>query len=116
MTRCDPHPDPEPGQRPLVSRSELDGPRSVRIPSGVKDPSLFRFAVDRQYRYSRVGLAVGCLCILAGLLLLLHGISGSVSWTAQLMHFTSKLVDAPAGIVLAVLGLAVVWITRFEVR
>src|SRR5207237_9467445 len=69
-----------------------------------------------QLSYSLAGLVFGLTCILGGIGLFLHGVVGSSSWVGNFIGVQSKLSDAAPGTVLFVVGLAVVWLTRFSVR
>jgi hypothetical protein len=69
-----------------------------------------------QLIYSLAGLVFGLACIVGGILLFFHGVSGSSSWIGEAIGVQSKLSDAAPGTVLFVVGLAVVWLTRFAVR
>ena len=69
-----------------------------------------------QLIYSLAGLLLGLACIIGGIALFFHGVAGSSSWVGQVIGVQSKLSDAAPGTVLFVVGLAVVWLTRFTVR
>ena len=69
-----------------------------------------------QLIYSLAGLLLGLACIVGGIALFFHGVAGSSSWVGQVIGVQSKLSDAAPGTVLFVVGLAVVWLTRFTVR
>lgn len=69
-----------------------------------------------QLIYSLAGLVFGLACIVGGILLFFHGVAGSTSWVGEFIGVQSKLSDAAPGTVLFVVGLAVVWLTRFTVR
>ena len=69
-----------------------------------------------QLIYSLSGLVFGLACIVGGILLFFHGVAGSSSWIGEFIGVQSKLSDAAPGTVLFVVGLAVVWLTRFAVR
>jgi hypothetical protein len=69
-----------------------------------------------QLIYSLAGLVFGLACIVGGILLFFHGVAGSSSWVGEFIGVQSKLSDAAPGTVLFVVGLAVVWLTRFTVR
>jgi hypothetical protein len=69
-----------------------------------------------QLIYSLAGLLLGLACIIGGIALFFHGVAGSSSWVGQVIGVQSKLSDAAPGTVLFVVGLAVVWLTRFAVR
>ena len=69
-----------------------------------------------QLIYSLAGLLLGLACIIGGILLFFHGVTGSSSWVGEVIGVKSNLSDAAPGTVLFVVGLAVVWLTRFAVR
>jgi hypothetical protein len=69
-----------------------------------------------QLIYSLAGLMFGLTCIVGGILLFFHGVAGSSSWIGEFIGVKSQLSDAAPGTVLFVVGLAVVWLTRFAVR
>src|SRR2546427_4050041 len=69
-----------------------------------------------QLIYSLAGLVFGLACIVGGILLFFHGVAGSSSWVGEFIGVQSKLSDAAPGTGLFVVGLAVVWLTRFAVR
>src|SRR5207253_10826854 len=69
-----------------------------------------------QLIYSLAGLVFGLACVVGGILLFFHGVTGSSSWVGEFIGVQSKLSDAAPGTVLFVVGLAVVWLTRFAVR
>ena len=69
-----------------------------------------------QLIYSLAGLVFGLACIVGGIVLFFHGVAGSSSWVGEFIGVQSKLSDAAPGTVLFVVGLAVVWLTRFTVR
>lgn len=83
------------------------------------DPRARRFwarMAHLQLIYSLAGLVVGLTCVVGGLGLFLHGIVGSSSWVGDFLGVQSKLADAAPGTVLFVVGLLVIWVTRFSVR
>ena len=69
-----------------------------------------------QLVYSLAGLVLGLACVIGGILLFFHGVAGSSSWVGQFIGVKGQLSDAAPGTVLFVVGLLVVWLTRFEVR
>lgn len=91
-------------------------PAGVKLPAAAVTPEVARVAIQAQYSYSRLGLLVGVLCILGGLVLLLHGVAGSVSWTTKLLGLESTLSDAAPGALLFIVGSFVVFLTRYEVE
>ena len=75
-----------------------------------------RTLVRQELVYSIAGLVVGLLCVIGGVVLLLLGVTGSVSWTMKLLGTESKLADASPGAVLFVVGLYFVFVTRYRVK
>ncbi len=69
-----------------------------------------------QLIYSLAGLVFGLACVVGGIVLFFHGVAGSSSWVGEFIGVQSKLSDAAPGTVLFVVGLVVVWLTRFSVR
>lgn len=64
--------------------------------------------------YSLAGLALGLTAIVAGCLLFLSGVSGKTTWTAKVLNLQSTLTDAAPGTILFVVGLYVVFVTRYS--
>jgi hypothetical protein len=69
-----------------------------------------------QLIYSLAGLLVGLACVVGGIVLFFHGVAGSTSWVGSVIGIQGKLSDAAPGTVLFVVGLLVVFLTRFDVR
>jgi FtsH-binding integral membrane protein len=69
-----------------------------------------------QLIYSLAGLVLGLASIIGGVVLFLRGVTGSTSWTARTFGLESNLSDAGPGAVLFIVGLFMVFVTRFKVR
>jgi hypothetical protein len=69
-----------------------------------------------QFIYSILGLVLGSGCMLIGLVLFLHGVTGSTSWSATILGSGSKLTDAAPGTVIFVVGVFIVLITKYKVK
>jgi hypothetical protein len=67
-----------------------------------------------QLIYSMTGLLVGLACMIGGIVLFLHGITGSTSWIIKMLGAESNITDAAPGAVLFIVGLFVVWVTKFK--
>jgi len=67
-----------------------------------------------QLLYSLAGLVLGLACVIGGVVLFLHGATGSTNWTASFIGAKSQISDAGPGAVLFIVGLFVVWVTRFK--
>ena len=86
------------------------------IPSDKTDRQTYRRLSVYQFVYSLCGLCLGLGCVMGGVVLFLHGVAGSASWTARLFGAESQVTDAAPGALLFVVGLFVVVVTRFQVR
>lgn len=69
-----------------------------------------------EYIYSILGLVLGLSTIIGGVILGLHGVTGSTSWTAKVLGLESKVNDAAPGVVLFIVGVFLVFITRPKIR
>ena len=88
----------------------------VHIRGEIKDPELWKSAVKYQFIYSILGLVLGLCCIVGGIILFLNGITGSTDWTLKIWGSESIINDAGAGVVLFIVGLFVVFITRYSIK
>ena len=70
----------------------------------------------QRFIYSIIGLVGGLLCILGGIILFILGISGSISWTTSLLGAKSELIDAAPGGLLFIIGVFVIFITRYKIK
>ena len=80
--------------------------------SGFHSDQLIESASRHQLIYSVLGLA----SILGGILLFLAGVTGKMSWSAKFLGATSEMLDAAPGAVLLVVGLIIVFVTRYKSR
>lgn len=87
----------------------------VNPPSGVTNSNLWKKAVAFQFAYSMAGLVLGLVCVIGGIVLFFHGVDGSSSWTAKLLGLETTVSDTAPGGILFLVGLFVVWITKFDV-
>jgi uncharacterized membrane protein (UPF0182 family) len=97
---------PPPVKPEFLKDVQLEGDHS---PSEVKELSFL------QLIYSLCGLLLGLACILGGILLFLHGVLGSISWTTKILGASSQISDAAPGGVLFIVGVFLVFITRFKI-
>jgi hypothetical protein len=88
----------------------------VELPVVPSERDFWRSLARLQFLYAVGGLFLGLLCIVIGMVLFLHGISGATGWLGRVFGVESRLSDAAPGTVLFVVGLAIVWVTRFQVR
>ena len=89
---------------------------ALELPPDPRERQFWARLAHLQLIYSLAGLVFGAACILGGIGLFLHGVVGSSSWVGDMIGVQSKLSDAAPGTVLFIVGLAVVWVTRFAIR
>jgi hypothetical protein len=89
---------------------------ALELPSNPGGRHFWERLVVLQLIYSLAGLTLGLACVIGGILLFFHGVAGSTSWVGQFIGVQGRLSDAAPGTVLFVVGLLVVWVTRFDVR
>ena len=89
---------------------------ALELPPDPRERHFWSRLAVLQLIYSLAGLVLGLACIIGGTLLFFHGVVGSSSWVGEVIGVKSKLSDAAPGTVLFVVGLAVVFLTRFTVR
>lgn len=89
-------------------------PRPLKLSD--KEISLWKKVALFQFIYSVFGLVIGLLTTIMGLILSLRGVGGASSWTAKFIGLESNISDAAPGVVLFLVGLSVVFITRFEFK
>lgn len=75
-----------------------------------------RRIVRYQFIYSIVGVIFGASSMIVGSILLYLGLSGSSSFTTKLLGADISITDAGPGTVLFIVGLLVVFITKFDVK
>src|SRR5947209_18700936 len=88
----------------------------LELPPNPRERHFWGRLATLQLIYSLAGLVFGLTCVVGGILLFFHGVSGTSSWVGEFIGVQSKLSDAAPGTVLFVVGLVVVWLTRFGVR
>ena len=89
---------------------------ALELPPDPRERHFWSRLAMLQLIYSLAGLVLGLAYIIGGTLLFFHGVVGSSSWVGEVIGVKSKLSDAAPGTVLFVVGLAVVFLTRFTVR
>ena len=79
-------------------------------------PNYSRLVTKQDERESRVytvavwmGIAIGGLICIAGVVLAVMGLSGSIEWVVKAADFESKLKNAGPGVVIALLGTLILW-------
>jgi hypothetical protein len=79
-----------------------------------QNPELARDLARAERAKSTFGLVIGLICVVGGLALIYAGVEGSIAWTFKGVGFESKLAKASPGVILAVVGVIIIWITRFR--
>lgn len=86
----------------------------IQLPPDLLDKDFWKMVVRYQFIYSLVGLAVGMICVILGMVMVVHGFGGGGwHWSADIFGF--KVNDAAPGVVLFLVGLAIAQFTRFDV-
>lgn len=83
----------------------------IHNPESVGKKAIGRM-VDHEYRYGRLGLIFGGVVLLAGVVMIFVGVGGAVDLTFDLGDNQIKLKTAVVGVVMAVIGLALIIFTR----
>src|SRR5881394_107971 len=79
----------------------------LSLPTSVLESAGYK---SRTYRIAvLIGQSIGGLALLGGIILSLLGISGSIEWLVEAGGVTSKLTNASPGIVIAIIGAAILW-------
>jgi hypothetical protein len=89
--------------------------RAVNI-QGSNSADLVKEAIKGEYRYAMLGLILGLASIVGGIIMGLHGVAGSTSWTASALGLSSSVNDATPGVILFIVGLFMVWVTKAKVK
>lgn len=82
-------------------------------PKGLTD-ALLKQIVDAESKKMIAGLIGGLIVIGAGVVLLILGVSGEVDFELTNGERNAKLSTAAVGVVVALIGIGVIWITRFK--
>jgi len=90
--------------------------RMILVPAKQTDREFWRQASVFQFIYSVLGLVLGLACAFCGVMLFFHGIAGSSNWAMKVIGVQSHVCDAAPGVILFVIGLFVVYVTRYGVR
>jgi hypothetical protein len=106
---------------PRVPRSRSDReypPMHIMLTSSFAErhPKTVERLSKHQLIYSVLGLVLGLSCVIGGVVLFLHGVVGSTSWTARILGAESHISDAAPGAVLFIVGLFFVLVTRYVLK
>jgi len=89
--------------------------KTIKVPQGLPHP-FWHTANRYQFWYSIVGLVFGTAFAGSGVALFLHGVFGKTSWTADILGAHSNVSDAAPGTIFAIVGLFVIFVTRYGVK
>lgn len=90
--------------------------RQIEILNNSSD-DVIKKAIESQYRYSIIGYIVGVVIILLGAVLLVLKIffpQNDISF--KILSFSISTNNASPGIILFIIGLIIIYITRFSVK
>jgi hypothetical protein len=88
----------------------------IRVPNKLVSEKFWQQANLYHFVYSLGGLVLGFTSIIGGIALFLHGVTGTTSWTAKILGASSQISDAAPGAVLFIVGLFIIYVTRFSVE
>jgi hypothetical protein len=83
----------------------------VTLPPGVSN-EVWMEAIRASKTIAVIGMCVGCVVILAGIVLILLGVSGAVTLEISTGNIDSKLQTGVVGVVIALIGLGVIYFSR----
>ncbi|QEY11819.1 MULTISPECIES: hypothetical protein [unclassified Cellvibrio] len=69
-----------------------------------------------QFMYSLAGLLLGLVAIIGGIYLFVIGVSGASDWYIKLLGAESKILQAAPGAILFIVGVSLVFITRYKYK
>lgn len=88
----------------------------LQLPKKSVDKKLANKLSKYQMIYSTLGLIGGIVCIFGGIYLFILGISGNISWITKITGIESNISNAAPGAILFIVGLFIIWITKFKVK
>ena len=90
--------------------------QQIEIPNNSSD-DVIKEAIKSQYRYSIIGYIVGIVIILLGIILLVLKIFFPLNdLSFKILSFSISTSNASPGIILFIIGLIIIYITRFSVK
>jgi hypothetical protein len=67
-------------------------------------------------RFSVLGVLVGALVVAFGLVVAYLGLTGDFTLVSETFGFDAEEVDASAGLAFVIVGIVIIWVTRYKVR
>jgi len=89
--------------------------REITVEKGRSD-EYWLTTTKYHFYYSIIGFVIGLLCVIAGVILFLHGVVSDTSWITKILTLETKLTDKAPGVGFAIIGLLVIFISRFKVK
>lgn len=90
--------------------------KMVTLPAEINDPEIWARIAKYHLIYSLSGLLVGLAIVAGGVYLCINGIAGSTQWSARILGLKSEINDAAPGVIISIVGLFVIFLTRFGVK
>lgn len=87
----------------------------IRLPPETP-PEIVAAALRASTQVALAGLIIGFVIVIAGVVLLLLGVSKAVSWRVSGSWGSSELQTGATGVVVAIIGLGVIFISRINIR
>lgn len=63
-----------------------------------------------------ISLISGIGCLIAGIILTILGVTGSIEWIVEVSGFTSRIINASPGIVIMIIGLILTLKSRLKIK
>ena len=63
-----------------------------------------------------ISLIGGIGCLIAGIILTILGLTGSIEWIVEVSGFTSRIINASPGIVIMIIGLILTLKSRLKIK
>ncbi len=91
------------------------GKKEFVVPKELNNNSWDRI-IRYNFIYSLFGLVVGILCLFGGIILFLKGVTEKANWTIKILNIESNISETPVGLGLFIVGLIIIFITRFVTK
>ncbi len=89
--------------------------REITVEKGRSDEYWLK-TTKYHFLYSIFGFIIGIFCVIAGVILFLHGAISNTSWTTKILSLEIELTDQAPGLAFGILGLLIIFVTRFKVK
>lgn len=100
-----------------VKASETSSSSDAAIIQSLKmDEIILKRTTLYQFIYSILGWLLGFSCVVGGILLFFYGISGNSDMKGAVGGFNITVTNAAPGTILFIIGIFVVWVTRFKIK